>query len=63
MNNSVIHYDMQLIGGGNNLKYVKQLKLTGSFLKNTKEVRVRMNQRFFQDFQPNPVVIWNIEQK
>jgi len=54
---------MQLIGGGNNLKYVKQLKLTGSFLKNTKEVRVRMNQRFFQDFQPNPVVIWNIEQK
>lgn len=29
--------------------------LTGSFLKKTKEVRVRMNQRFFQDVQPNPI--------
>ena len=28
--------------------------LTGSLLKKTREVRVRMNQRFFQDFQPNP---------
>nr|GMD21460.1 hypothetical protein Iba_chr08aCG1420 [Ipomoea batatas]GME04099.1 hypothetical protein Iba_scaffold1536CG0580 [Ipomoea batatas] len=28
--------------------------LTGSFLRKTKDVRVRMNQRFFQDFQPSP---------
>jgi hypothetical protein len=28
--------------------------LTGSFLKKTKEVRVRINQRFFQDVQPSP---------
>lgn len=28
--------------------------LTGSFLKKTKEVLVRINQRFFQDFQPIP---------
>jgi hypothetical protein len=30
------------------------LILTGSFLKKTKEVRVRINHRFFQDFHPIP---------
>jgi hypothetical protein len=28
--------------------------LTGSLLKKTSDVRVRMNQRFFQDFHPIP---------
>lgn len=28
--------------------------LTGSFLKKTKEVRVRINHLFFQDFHPKP---------
>ena len=37
--------------------------LTGSFLKKTKEERVSMNQRFFQDVQPNPIEIKKIPKK
>lgn len=33
------------------------LLLTGSFLKKTREVRVRINHRFFQDFQPIPAEV------
>jgi len=34
-------------------------KLTGSFLKKTNDVRVSINHRFFQDFQPIPTVYQN----
>lgn len=34
--------------------------LTGSFLKNTNEVRVRINHRFFQEFQPIPAIFVQI---
>lgn len=34
--------------------YVYEQVLTGSFLKKTREVLVRINHRFFQDFHPNP---------
>lgn len=39
-----------------------EVRLTGSFLKNTNDVRVRINQRLFQDFQPIPEGPFNTKQ-
>lgn len=45
----------------NNIKKTKQMLLTGSLLKKTNEVRVKINHLFFQDVHPIPaqVGLWN----